>query len=205
MSALGGTRTPNLLIRSYRRAPVRDQMLQLRRVFMPAQGGPGAFRLLYPTAVPDDSCQRERRQVWLDIGLSAWELACHILPTIIFAAQKLFSLSVSVRYRPLQTTLSGTRGARLLTLPPTDGNAGIVVYRRRGMSCCWTICLASGHWRWRGGGCSSSGPGNARHRARSEHPREHRRLRRDRTGARVAAPQTNPAHADQIAREGRVT
>lgn len=110
-----------LLIRSYRRAPARDQMLQLRRVLMPAQDGPGAYGLLYPTAVPNDSCQRERRQVWVDIGLSAWELARHAVPTTAFAAQRLFALSVSARYRPSQTMPSGTQRAR----PSIAGRAAL--------------------------------------------------------------------------------
>jgi hypothetical protein len=46
------------------------------------------------------------------IGLSAWELACHALPTTVFAVQRLFALSVSVRYRPSQTVLPGTQRAR---------------------------------------------------------------------------------------------
>jgi hypothetical protein len=33
-------------------------------------------------------------------ALSAWELACHASPTTVFAAERLFVLSVSVRYRP---------------------------------------------------------------------------------------------------------
>ena len=61
----------------------------------------------------------------IEPGLSAWELACHILPTIVNAAQRLFSLSVGARYRPSQTAQSGTQGARLLTLPPTGGRAGL--------------------------------------------------------------------------------
>lgn len=44
---------------------------------------------------------------------SAWELACHVPPTTAFAAQRLFSLSVSARQRPSQTVPSGTQRARL--------------------------------------------------------------------------------------------
>jgi hypothetical protein len=44
---------------------------------------------------------------WL--GLSAWELACHALPTTVFVAQRLFVLSVSARHRTSQTVLSGTQ------------------------------------------------------------------------------------------------
>jgi hypothetical protein len=47
-----------------------------------------------------------------NLGLSAWELACHALLTTVFAVQKLFALSVSVRYRPSQTVLPGTQRAR---------------------------------------------------------------------------------------------
>jgi len=43
---------------------------------------------------------------------SAWELACHVLPTTVFAAQMLFALSVSTRYRLSHTVPSGTQGAR---------------------------------------------------------------------------------------------
>jgi hypothetical protein len=60
--ALGGTRTPNLLIRSYRRVTpyVRNQRhvpcsrpnrANLVRTLMAAHDGPGAPRLLYSTAV----------------------------------------------------------------------------------------------------------------------------------------------------------
>ena len=47
-----------------------------------------------------------------DVALSAWELACHASPTTVFAAQRLFALSVSARYRPSQTVPSGTQRAR---------------------------------------------------------------------------------------------
>ena len=101
------------------------------------------------------------------VALSAWELACHILPTMVFAAQRFFSSSVGARYRPSQTALSGTQGARLLTLPPTGGMAGYVGKNHRGMSCGWTICLAPGHravarrgvltqWTWQ---CTPPPPG----------------------------------------------
>lgn len=49
------------------------------------------------------------------LGLSAWELACHVSLTIVFAAQRLFALSVSARYRPSQTVPSGTQRARQLS------------------------------------------------------------------------------------------
>ncbi len=48
-----------------------------------------------------------------NVGLSAWELACHALPTKVLAAQRLFALSVSARYRPPHTVPSGTQRARL--------------------------------------------------------------------------------------------
>jgi hypothetical protein len=47
-----------------------------------------------------------------NVGLSAWELDCHAFPTTAFAAQRLFALSVSARYRPSQTVPSGTQRAR---------------------------------------------------------------------------------------------
>jgi hypothetical protein len=46
------------------------------------------------------------------VALSAWELACHTLPTMIFAAKRPFALSMSARYRPSQTVPSGTQRAR---------------------------------------------------------------------------------------------
>ena len=48
----------------------------------------------------------------IEPALSAWELACHALPTTVFAAQSKFALSVSARYRPPQTMASGTQRAR---------------------------------------------------------------------------------------------
>jgi hypothetical protein len=51
------------------------------------------------------------RVTGIEPALSAWELACHTLPTIVFAAQSLFALSVSARYRPPQTVASGTQRA----------------------------------------------------------------------------------------------
>ena len=56
--------------------------------------------------------------------LSAWELVCHALPTTVFAAQRLLALSVSTRYRPSQTVLSGTQRAR-----PVWGDPSLVSYR----------------------------------------------------------------------------
>ena len=47
-----------------------------------------------------------------DARPSAWELACHALPITAFAAQSLFALFVSARYRPPQTVPSGTQRAR---------------------------------------------------------------------------------------------
>jgi hypothetical protein len=43
-------------------ALVAAERRSLARLLMPAQGGRSAHRLLYPTAVPDDLCQQERRQ-----------------------------------------------------------------------------------------------------------------------------------------------
>jgi hypothetical protein len=48
------------------------------------------------------------------LALSAWELACHALPTTVFAVQRLFALSVSARYKPYQTVPSGMQRARHL-------------------------------------------------------------------------------------------
>ena len=41
-------------------------------------------------------------------ALSAWALACHALPSTVFSARRLFTLSVSARYRPSQTAVTGT-------------------------------------------------------------------------------------------------
>jgi hypothetical protein len=113
------------------------------------------------------SCGDHARAVlWRAMDRPAWELACHILPTIVFAAQRIFSLSVGAatdRRRPPYRT----RGARLLTLPPTGGNAGYVGKSHRGMSRGWTICLVPGHravarrgvltqWTWQ---CTPPPPG----------------------------------------------
>jgi hypothetical protein len=70
-------------------------------------------------------CRRQWRSLlsWTEIrpALSAWELACHALPNTVFAAESLFALSVSARYRPSQTVPSGTRRARLwLPNEPSD-------------------------------------------------------------------------------------
>ena len=46
----------------------------------------------------------------LNLGLSAWELACHALLTTVFAAQMLFALSMTARCVPSQTVPSGTQG-----------------------------------------------------------------------------------------------
>ena len=55
------------------------------------------------------------------LALSAWELACHALPTIVFAVQRLFALSVSARHRPSQTVASGTQRVRQHS-PQVSGN-----------------------------------------------------------------------------------
>ncbi len=48
----------------------------------------------------------------IEPALSAWELACHASLTRVFAAQRVFTWSVSARYRPSQTALPGTQRAR---------------------------------------------------------------------------------------------
>jgi hypothetical protein len=73
-SALGGTRTPNLLIRSYRRGPARRQRCSPARVLMPAQDGRSAHGLLYLAAVLGDSHHLIRR----DIRMLSWP-ACRAL------------------------------------------------------------------------------------------------------------------------------
>src|SRR5438034_5854071 len=98
----------------------------LARVPMPAQDSRRAHGLLYLTPVRDGWLQQEHRHVRLDVGLSAWELACHALPTTVFAAQRLFTLSVSGRCRPSQTAPSGTQGAR----PADDHDRRNTVTRR---------------------------------------------------------------------------
>jgi hypothetical protein len=55
------------------------------RAGMCAQDGRSAHRLLYLPAVRDASRQQELCQGCLDTALSAWELACHALPTTVFA------------------------------------------------------------------------------------------------------------------------
>jgi hypothetical protein len=110
------------------------------RVWMPAQNSRSTLGLLYPVAVRDDRCEQEHCQGPVDIGLSAWELACYASLITVFAAQRLFALSVSARYRPSQTLPSGTQGAR-----PADDHyrrntvmamlASIPVSRRGGSAC----------------------------------------------------------------------
>jgi hypothetical protein len=53
--------------------------------------------LLYLAAVRDDLRQRECCQVWVDSGLSAWELACHVLPTVVNGRLALRSLLLCVK------------------------------------------------------------------------------------------------------------
>jgi hypothetical protein len=67
---------------------------------------------------------RLERVTGIEPALSAWELACHALPTTVFAAHRLFALSVSARYRPSQTVPSGTQRAR-----PVGGDLSLVSYR----------------------------------------------------------------------------
>ena len=47
-----------------------------------------------------------------DVGLSAWELACHACLSTVYAGQEPYALSVDDRYRPSQTLVSGTQRAR---------------------------------------------------------------------------------------------
>ena len=84
----------------------------LAHVWTFAQDSRSAYGLLYLAAVRDDWCQQEHRQVRLDIGLSAWELACHTLLTTVFAGQGRFVLPVDYHHRPSQTLASGTQRAR---------------------------------------------------------------------------------------------
>jgi hypothetical protein len=84
---------------------------------MPAQDGCSAHGLLYLAAVRDDWCHQERCQPCLDVGLSAWELACHAFLSTVFAGQGLFALPVDDRPRPSQTVASGTQRARCTTRP----------------------------------------------------------------------------------------
>jgi hypothetical protein len=63
-------------------------------------------RATTPTRSPLDC------QVRHDVGLSAWELACHTSPTTVFTGQGLLALSVDDRQRPSQTLASGTQRAR---------------------------------------------------------------------------------------------
>jgi hypothetical protein len=84
---------------------------------MPAQDGCSAHGLLYLAAVRDDWCHQEHCQPCLDVGLSAWELACHALLSTVFAGQGLFALPVDDRPRPSQTVASGTQRARCTTRP----------------------------------------------------------------------------------------
>jgi hypothetical protein len=48
------------------------------------------------------------RVTGIEPALSAWELACHALPTTVFAGQGLFALPVDDRHRPSETIASGT-------------------------------------------------------------------------------------------------
>ena len=67
------------------------------------------------------------RQVRLDVGLSAWELACHTLPTTVFAAQRLFALPVSARQVPVFTPRSGTQLARCFSSSYSSSSPAPVV------------------------------------------------------------------------------
>jgi hypothetical protein len=102
------------LIRSYRRGPARSQRCSPARVLMPAHDGRSAHGLLYLVAVQDDGYQQEHCQPCLDVGLSAWELACHALATTVFAGEGLFASPVDNRLRPSQTVASCTQRARFM-------------------------------------------------------------------------------------------
>ena len=86
------------------------ELRRLARALTTAQDSRCVPGLLYLAAVPDDSGQQEHCQGRLDSGLSAWELACHALSTTVFAAQRLFTLSVSTRYRPCCRARNGHAG-----------------------------------------------------------------------------------------------
>jgi hypothetical protein len=75
-------------------------------------------RAMTPARSPFD------RQHRLDVGLPAWELACHAMPTTVFAAQRPFTLSVSARLGPPQTMSSGTQRARLVWSDPSRARYG---------------------------------------------------------------------------------
>src|SRR6185295_5190604 len=117
----------------------------------------------------------EGRQMWAESGQSAGP--CRVSQSGSKAILKRYS-----SYPP--------KSKGLLTLPPTGGIAGYVGYRHRGMSCGWTIWLAPVTVRWRGGGARPVDLVMHATAARPGHPREHHRLRRDRTGVRAAAPLT---------------
>lgn len=63
-------------------------------------------------------------RTFANVGLSAWELACHAMPTTVFAAQRPFTSSVSARLRPPQTMPSGTQRARLAWSDPSRARYG---------------------------------------------------------------------------------
>src|SRR4051812_7285929 len=58
------------LIRSYRREAAHDQKCSPARALMPALDGRSAHRLLYLSAVRDDSYQAEHCQADVDINLA---------------------------------------------------------------------------------------------------------------------------------------
>src|ERR1700755_702253 len=105
--ALGGTRTPTLLIRSSRHGPARSKRARLTWVWSAAQDGHRASGLLYLAAVRDDLRQQERCQARVDSGLSAWELACHASLTGASQVSCHLRLSASARRVPVLTALSG--------------------------------------------------------------------------------------------------
>ena len=94
--------TTDRLIRLYGlpvRLRVHDQRQPFAAVVSPAFGLPLAIK-------PEGSAEALAR----DAELLAWELACHASQTTVFAAQRLFALSVSARYRPSQTVPSARKG-----------------------------------------------------------------------------------------------
>ncbi len=69
------TKAPSPLIRSYRRGPARSKRTRPARVGPTVQDGHRACRLLYPTAVRDDSRRPAHCQGAIDTGLTTPEAA----------------------------------------------------------------------------------------------------------------------------------
>lgn len=89
-------------------ALVVSERRSIVRLRTPAQDGLSTHGLLYLAAVRGDWCQQEQRQVRLDVGLSAWELACHVSLTGPLQVSHHPRLSVTARRVPVLTPLSGT-------------------------------------------------------------------------------------------------